>query len=67
MYRSMFYYPRHYLNVDGQLHAPAALPPGKDPLVTHWVGLRAALDDVEKRKFLILPGLELPTPRPSSP
>jgi hypothetical protein len=24
-----------------------------------WVGPRAGLDDVEKRKFLILPGLEL--------
>jgi hypothetical protein len=29
----------------GQLHAPATLPPGKD--------------DVEKSKFLTLPGLEL--------
>jgi hypothetical protein len=27
-----------------------------------WVGFRAGLDDVEKRKFLTLPGLEL---RPS--
>jgi hypothetical protein len=24
-----------------------------------WVDLRAGLDDLEKRKFLILPGLEL--------
>jgi hypothetical protein len=31
--------------------------------VTHWigglVGLRVGLDEVEKRKFLVLPGLEL--------
>jgi hypothetical protein len=49
--------------VGGELHAPAALPPGKEPTDTHWiggwVGPRASLDDVEKRKFLILPGLEL--------
>jgi hypothetical protein len=24
---------RHYMEVSGQLHAPAALPPGKEPLV----------------------------------
>jgi hypothetical protein len=29
-------------------------------LVGGWVGPRAALDGVEKRKFLTLPGLELP-------
>jgi hypothetical protein len=31
MYRSTFSWPRHYLEVSGQLHAPAALPPGKSP------------------------------------
>jgi hypothetical protein len=32
-----------------------------------WVGPRAGLDDVEKRKFLTLPGLELRPPgRPAS-
>jgi hypothetical protein len=34
---------------------------------THWIGgwvdLRAGLDDLEKRKFLTLPGLELTIPR----
>jgi hypothetical protein len=31
-----------------------------------WVGLRAGLGDVEKRKFLTLPGLELrPLRRPA--
>jgi hypothetical protein len=48
--------------VSGQLHGPATLPPGKGP-GTHWIGgrvdPRAGLDDVEKRKFLTLPGLEL--------
>jgi hypothetical protein len=32
MHRSTFSWPRHYLEVSGQLHAPAALPPGKSPL-----------------------------------
>jgi hypothetical protein len=37
---------------------------------THWIGgwvdLRAGLDDLEKRKFLTLPGLELrPLGRPA--
>jgi hypothetical protein len=37
--------------------------PGKEPRGTLWigglVGPRTSLDDVEKRKFLTLPGLEL--------
>jgi hypothetical protein len=57
--------------VNGQLHAPAALPPGKEPPGTHWirdwVDPRAGLDDLEKRKFLTLPGLQLRPPRSSSP
>jgi hypothetical protein len=53
------------MEVSGQPHASAALTPG-----THWigglVGPRAGLDDVEKRKFLTLPGLELrPHGRPA--
>jgi hypothetical protein len=56
--------------VSGQLHAPAALPPGKGSPGTHWIGgwlgPRAGLDDMEKRKFLTLPGLELrPLGRPA--
>jgi hypothetical protein len=35
---------------------PAALSPGKEPPVP--IGQEAGLDDVEKRKFLTLPGLE---------
>jgi hypothetical protein len=43
--------PLHYV-VSGQLHAPAALPPGKESpgVCSHWiggwVGLRADLDAV---------------------
>jgi hypothetical protein len=53
------------------LHAPAALPPGKEPPATHWIGgwvdPRAGLDDLEKWKFLTPPGLELrPLGRPAS-
>jgi hypothetical protein len=44
--------------------------PGERPPGTHWIGgwadLRAGLDDLEKRKFLTLPGLELrPLGRPA--
>jgi hypothetical protein len=49
--------------VSGQLYTPAALPPWKEPQVTHWIGgwvdLRAGLDNVQKATFLTLPGLEL--------
>jgi hypothetical protein len=48
--------------VNGQLHAPAALPLEKEPPSIHWIGgwvnPRAGLDDAEK-KFFTLPGLEL--------
>jgi hypothetical protein len=49
--------------VNGQLNAPSALPPGERAPGTHWiegwVGPRAGLEDVEKRKFLTLAVLEL--------
>jgi hypothetical protein len=49
--------------VSGQVHAPVALPPGERAPGTHWIGgwvnPRANLDDVEKKKILTLPGLEL--------
>jgi hypothetical protein len=56
--------------VSGQLHVPAALPPGEKDPDTHWIGgwvdPRAGLDDLEKRKFLTPPGLELlPLSRPA--
>jgi hypothetical protein len=37
---------------------PAEISPGTK-LVEDWVDPRGGLDDVEKRKFLTLPGLEL--------
>jgi hypothetical protein len=53
VYRSTFSWPRHQLEVSGQLQAPAALPRGKAP-GTPWIGWvdpRAGLDDLEKRKI----------------
>jgi hypothetical protein len=49
---------------------PGRFSPGERAPDTHliegWVGPRAGLDDVEKRKFLTLPGLELrPLNRPT--
>jgi hypothetical protein len=47
--------------MSSQLHAPAALFLGKEPLVPRggWMGPRTGMDDVERRKILPLPGLEL--------
>jgi hypothetical protein len=42
------------MEVSGQLHAPAALPPGENPStrwIGGWVGPRAVLDTVVKRKI----------------
>jgi len=43
------------MDVSGQLHATAALPPGKEPPGTHWiggwVGSGAGLDMVSKKKI----------------
>jgi hypothetical protein len=44
------------MEVNGQLHAPAALPPRKSPLLDPSAGL----DDMEKWKYFTLPGLEIP-------
>jgi hypothetical protein len=50
------------MEVSGQLHAPAALTPGKESLGTHWiggwVGPRAVLDAVVNRT--------IPSPRRES-
>jgi hypothetical protein len=53
--------------VSGQCQAPAALPLGKVPhWIGDWVGPRVSLDEVEKRKFMTLSGLELrPLSRPA--
>jgi hypothetical protein len=49
---------------------PGRFTPGERTLSTHWIGgwvdPRTGLDDVEKRKFVTLPGLELrPLGRPT--
>jgi hypothetical protein len=49
---------------------PGRFTPGKRAPGTHWIGglviPRPSLDDMEKRKFLTLPGLELrPVGRPA--
>jgi hypothetical protein len=55
MYGSTYSVPRHKMEVSGQLHAPAALPPGERALGTHWivgwVGPSVSLQAVEKTKF----------------
>jgi hypothetical protein len=65
MYISTLSWPRHQLEVSGQLNTPAALPPGDIAPGIHWIGgwvdPRAGLEDVGKKKFLTLPGLELRT------
>jgi hypothetical protein len=48
--------------MNGQLHAPAALLSEKEPrylLARGWVDSRTGLDEVERRKFLTLPELDL--------
>jgi hypothetical protein len=41
------------MEVSGQLHTLAALPPGEEPLVPiGWMGPRAILDAVVKREIL---------------
>jgi hypothetical protein len=49
---------------------PGSFTPGERAPGTHWIGgwvdLTAGLEDLEKRKFLTLPGLELrPLGRPA--
>jgi hypothetical protein len=48
-------WPRQYMVVSGQLHAPATLPPRERGPGTHWIGVwvgpRAVLDAVVKRKI----------------
>jgi hypothetical protein len=48
--------------VSGQLHASAALTPAKElpaPIGESWTDPRTGLDDIQKLKFLTLPGLKL--------
>jgi hypothetical protein len=68
MYRSTFFLTLAMLEVSGQLHTPAALPRAKSPMshwIEGWIDPSFGLEDLEKRKFLTLPGLELlPLGRP---
>jgi hypothetical protein len=70
MYRSIFCWPRHLLEVSGQIHSLAVLPPGKEPHSIHWRGRyedpRTDLDDMEKWKFFAPTGNRTPTHRSSS-
>jgi hypothetical protein len=59
--------PRHYMEVSGKFHAPAALPPRKEHPGTYWirgwVDHRAGLENKKKRKILVLSVIE---PLPNS-
>jgi hypothetical protein len=51
------------MELSGHLHAPGHFTPGDKAAGTHriggWVDSRVGVDNVEKRKFLTLPELEL--------
>jgi hypothetical protein len=55
------------MEVSDELHAPATLHTGKIALGAHWiggwVGPTGGLDNMKKRKNLLLPGIE---PQPCS-
>jgi hypothetical protein len=54
------FWPRHYMEVSGQLHAPAALSQGKNL----WYPLDTRLSlDADEKNLLSLPGIE---PQPSN-
>jgi hypothetical protein len=63
MYRFMFSWPRHQLELSGQLHTSAAFTLGERAPGTDWIGCwvdpRTGLDYTKKWKFLTLSGLEL--------
>jgi hypothetical protein len=57
-YRPTFSLSWHWLEVSGQLHTLATLPPGREPPSTNWignwVGPGSSLDNMERGKYLIL-------------
>jgi hypothetical protein len=62
MYRTKYSWPRHWLEVSGKLHVPAALPPEKDPRYPLYRRLGEAQGRSGRggeEKILTLPGLEL--------
>jgi hypothetical protein len=65
MYRSTFSWTRQYLEVSGQLHAPAALLPGKRPRYPFYkrlIGPQSRSGRYGEVKIFTLPGLELRPP-----
>jgi hypothetical protein len=70
MYRSTFPWPRDWLEVSGQLHAPAALPPRKAAQYTldrRLSGLQTPSGRYGEVKILDPTGTRTPTPRSFSP
>jgi hypothetical protein len=63
MYRATLFLTSALAGGEWSASRPRRFTPGENAPGTHWIGgwmdPRAGLDDVEKRKFLILPGLEL--------
>jgi hypothetical protein len=47
------------MDVSGQFHIPAASPLGNEFLAIRWIEIWVGPEDVRRRKFFTLPGLEL--------
>jgi hypothetical protein len=70
MYRAPSFLTSALVGGEWSASRPGRFTPGEKAPGTHWigrwVGLRAGLDYMEKRKFLTLPGLEIrPLGRPA--
>jgi hypothetical protein len=65
MYRSTFFLTSALVRDEWSASRPCRFTPGERTSgaqwIRDWMDPRAGLDDVEKRKYLILPGLELRT------
>jgi hypothetical protein len=63
IYRSNFFFTSALVGGEWSASLPSRFTPGERAADTHWIGgwvdPRAGLDDVEKRKFLALPWLEI--------
>jgi hypothetical protein len=69
MYKPTFSLPRHWLEVSGQLHVLAALPPGESPqyLLDRLGGPQSRCGRHGEVKILAPIGTRTPTPWSSSP
>jgi hypothetical protein len=70
MYRSKFFLTSALATCKRSASRTGRFTPGERASGTHWIGgwvdLRAGLDDLKKKEFLILPELELrPLSRPA--